>query len=87
MSRHILYIFIFIEQNLQTHLKKFSKKYDQLVAFKPTGWTFNQTVGVEDIQPQTQGNISIYGECKSVIINLFIYSLHANVWKDLALVS
>uniref|UniRef100_A0A8C1YXG4 DNA cross-link repair 1A (PSO2 homolog, S. cerevisiae) n=1 Tax=Cyprinus carpio TaxID=7962 RepID=A0A8C1YXG4_CYPCA len=34
-----------------------------LVAFKPTGWTFNQSGRVEDIQPQTQGNISIYGMC------------------------
>lgn len=53
-------------QSLRTHLNKFSRKYDQLVAFKPTGWTFNQTVRVEDIQPQTQGNISIYGMCQSI---------------------
>ncbi|XP_056325859.1 DNA cross-link repair 1A protein [Danio aesculapii] len=58
---HVLPMMQINFKNLQTHLKKFSKKYDRLVAFKPTGWTFNQTVGVDDILPQTQGNISIYG--------------------------
>ncbi|KAK9965729.1 hypothetical protein ABG768_004803 [Culter alburnus] len=58
---HVLPMMQLNFKNLRTHLNKFSKKYDQLVAFKPTGWTFNQTVRVEDIQPQTQGNISIYG--------------------------
>ncbi|KAK7134867.1 hypothetical protein R3I93_018088 [Phoxinus phoxinus] len=58
---HVLPMMQLNFKNLRTHLNKFSRKYDQLVAFKPTGWTFNQTVRVEDIQPQTQGNISIYG--------------------------
>ncbi|XP_067286478.1 DNA cross-link repair 1A protein [Pseudorasbora parva] len=58
---HVLPMMQLNFKNLQTHLNKFSRKYDQLVAFKPTGWTFNQTVRVEDIKPQTQGNISIYG--------------------------
>ncbi|XP_043110153.1 DNA cross-link repair 1A protein [Puntigrus tetrazona] len=58
---HVLPMMQLNFKNLRTHLKKFSRQYDQLVAFKPTGWTFNQTVRVEDIQPQTQENISIYG--------------------------
>uniref|UniRef100_A0A671MZ97 DNA cross-link repair 1A protein n=1 Tax=Sinocyclocheilus anshuiensis TaxID=1608454 RepID=A0A671MZ97_9TELE len=58
---HVLPMMQLNFKNLRTHLIKFSRKYDQLVAFKPTGWTFNQSVRVEDIQPQTQGNISIYG--------------------------
>ncbi|XP_051968508.1 DNA cross-link repair 1A protein-like [Xyrauchen texanus] len=58
---HVLPMMQLNFKNLRTHLNKFSRKYDQIVAFKPTGWTFNQTVNVEDIQPQTQGNISIYG--------------------------
>ncbi|KTG36217.1 hypothetical protein cypCar_00016293 [Cyprinus carpio] len=53
-----------VAQNLRTYLIKFSRQYDQLVAFKSTGWTFNQSGRVEDIQPQTQGNISIYGMCQ-----------------------
>jgi DNA cross-link repair 1A protein len=49
-------------QNLQAHLSRFSRQYDQLVAFKPTGWTFSQRVeAVEDIKPMVHGNISIYG--------------------------
>ncbi|KAG1954921.1 DNA repair metallo-beta-lactamase family protein [Pimephales promelas] len=63
---HVLPMMQLNFKNLRTHLNKFSRKYDQLVAFKPTGWTFNQTVRVEDIQPQTQGNISIYGMCQSI---------------------
>ncbi|RXN09749.1 DNA cross-link repair 1A [Labeo rohita] len=58
---HVLPMMQLNFKNLRTHLNKFSRQYDQLVAFKPTGWTFNQSVRVEDIQPQTQGNISIYG--------------------------
>ncbi|XP_055031971.2 DNA cross-link repair 1A protein isoform X1 [Misgurnus anguillicaudatus] len=58
---HVLPMMQLNFKNLRAHLKKFSEKYDQLVAFKPTGWTFDHSVKVEDIQPQTQGNISIYG--------------------------
>lgn len=55
-------------QKLQDHLARFSGQYDQLVAFKPTGWTFSQQVeSVEDIQPQTSGNISIYGALKHTL--------------------
>lgn len=57
-------------QKLQDYLARFSKQYDQLVAFKPTGWTFSQQVdSVEDIQPQINGNISIYGTNKYKHIN------------------
>lgn len=49
-------------QKLEQHLARFSSQYDQLVAFKPTGWTFSQQVeSVGDIQPDVSGNISIYG--------------------------
>ncbi|KAM3859958.1 DNA cross-link repair 1A protein [Diretmus argenteus] len=49
-------------KKLQAHLSRYSGQYEQLVAFKPTGWTFSQQVdSVEDIQPYTSGNITIYG--------------------------
>lgn len=49
-------------QKLEQHLARFSSQYDQLVAFKPTGWTFSQQVeSVGDIQPDVSGNVSIYG--------------------------
>ncbi|KAJ8386566.1 hypothetical protein AAFF_G00168920 [Aldrovandia affinis] len=59
---HILPMMQVNFKNLQAHLSKFSAKYDQVLAFKPTGWTFsNQTEAVEDIQPVIRGNVSIYG--------------------------
>lgn len=59
---HVLPMMQLSFKKLQDHLARFSRQYDQLVAFKPTGWTFSQQVeSVEDIQPQTIGNISIYG--------------------------
>ncbi|XP_070847019.1 DNA cross-link repair 1A protein [Chaetodon trifascialis] len=59
---HVLPMMQLSFQKLQDYLARFSRQYDQLVAFKPTGWTFSQQVqSVEDIQPQISGNISIYG--------------------------
>ncbi|XP_076855409.1 DNA cross-link repair 1A protein [Brachyhypopomus gauderio] len=58
---HVLPMMQINFKNLKAHLNKFSGTYDQLVAFKPTGWTFSQSVGVENIQPQVKDNISIYG--------------------------
>ncbi|XP_066521453.1 DNA cross-link repair 1A protein isoform X2 [Hoplias malabaricus] len=58
---HVLPMMQLNFKNLKTHLSKFSETYDHLVAFKPTGWTFSQSVGVENIQPKVQDNISIYG--------------------------
>ncbi|KAF6724974.1 DNA cross-link repair 1A protein [Oryzias melastigma] len=59
---HVLPMMHLNFKKLQDHLARFSSQYDQLVAFKPTGWTFSQQVeSVEDIQPQISGKISIYG--------------------------
>lgn len=59
---HVLPMMQLKFKNLQAHLSRFAGQYDQLVAFKPTGWTFSQKVEVvKDIQPHTDGNISIYG--------------------------
>ncbi|XP_035962087.1 DNA cross-link repair 1A protein [Halichoerus grypus] len=47
---------------LQSHLKKCGGRYDQILAFRPTGWTHsNKLTTIADIIPQTKGNISIYG--------------------------
>ncbi|XP_022355155.1 DNA cross-link repair 1A protein [Enhydra lutris kenyoni] len=47
---------------LQSHLKKCGGIYDQILAFRPTGWTHsNKLTRIADIIPQTKGNISIYG--------------------------
>ncbi|XP_024611864.1 DNA cross-link repair 1A protein isoform X2 [Neophocaena asiaeorientalis asiaeorientalis] len=49
-------------KGLQNHLKKCGGKYDQILAFRPTGWTHsNKLTSMAGIIPQTKGNISIYG--------------------------
>uniref|UniRef100_A0A2K6F486 DNA repair metallo-beta-lactamase domain-containing protein n=1 Tax=Propithecus coquereli TaxID=379532 RepID=A0A2K6F486_PROCO len=49
-------------KGLQSHLKKCGGKYDQILAFRPTGWTHsNKLTSIADVIPQTKGNISIYG--------------------------
>ncbi|KAK5850888.1 hypothetical protein PBY51_001725 [Eleginops maclovinus] len=59
---HVLPMMQITFKKLQDYLARFSGKYDQLVAFKPTGWTFSRQVeSVEDIQPHIEGNVSIYG--------------------------
>ncbi|KAM8729745.1 DNA cross-link repair 1A protein [Acanthopagrus schlegelii] len=59
---HVLPMMHLTFKKLQDYLARFSRQYDQLMAFKPTGWTFSQQVeSVEDIQPHVSGNISIYG--------------------------
>ncbi|KAL6094992.1 dclre1a [Pungitius sinensis] len=59
---HVLPMMQLSFKKLQDYLARFSGRYDQLVAFKPTGWTFSQQVeSVDGIRPQISGNISIYG--------------------------
>lgn len=59
---HVLPMMQLSFNKLQSHLSRFTQQYDRMVAFKPTGWTFSQQLqSVEDIEPQTSGNISIYG--------------------------
>ncbi|XP_061563827.1 DNA cross-link repair 1A protein [Cololabis saira] len=59
---HVLPMMHLTLKKLQDHLARFSSQYDQLVAFKPTGWTFSQRVdSMEEIQPQIGGSVSIFG--------------------------
>uniref|UniRef100_G1Q436 DNA cross-link repair 1A protein n=1 Tax=Myotis lucifugus TaxID=59463 RepID=G1Q436_MYOLU len=49
-------------KGLQSHLKKYDGRYEQILAFRPTGWTHsNKLTSITDVVPQTKGNISIYG--------------------------
>ncbi|NXY16667.1 DCR1A protein, partial [Atrichornis clamosus] len=63
MEKKIKYnIYGFFSQGLQDHLNKFSENFDQVLAFKPTGWTYSDScLSLEDIRPQTRGKITIYG--------------------------
>lgn len=59
---HVLPMMHLNFKKLQAHLSRFSAQYDRLLAFKPTGWTFNQQMdSVNDIRPQISGNVTIYG--------------------------
>lgn len=49
-------------KGLQSHLKTCDGRYDQILAFRPTGWTHsNKLTSIADVIPQTKGNIAIYG--------------------------
>ncbi|KAM4033881.1 DNA cross-link repair 1A protein [Anomaloglossus baeobatrachus] len=49
-------------KGLSAHLNKFSGKYDRVLAFKPTGWTYSGSCGsVADIRPEIRGKVTMYG--------------------------
>nr|CAB3263146.1 uncharacterized protein LOC104265655 [Phallusia mammillata] len=49
-------------QSLLKHLKKFQKRFVQILAIKPTGWTHSKTTStLEDIEPTKTGPILICG--------------------------
>ncbi|KAG8549766.1 hypothetical protein GDO81_019792 [Engystomops pustulosus] len=49
-------------KGLYAHLNKFSGKYDRVLAFKPTGWTYSEGCGsVADIRPEVRGKVTMYG--------------------------
>ncbi|KAM9282043.1 DNA cross-link repair 1A protein [Cariama cristata] len=59
---HVLPMMQINFKGLQDHLNKFSENFDQILAFKPTGWTYSDScLSLVDIKPQTRGNITIYG--------------------------
>ncbi|XP_021381697.2 DNA cross-link repair 1A protein [Lonchura striata] len=59
---HVLPMMQINFKGLQDHLNKFSENFDQVLAFKPTGWTYSDSChSLEDIKPQTRGKITIYG--------------------------
>ncbi|XP_073412727.1 DNA cross-link repair 1A protein isoform X2 [Dendrobates tinctorius] len=49
-------------KGLAAHLNKFSGKYDRVLAFKPTGWTYSDGCSsVAEIRPEVRGKITMYG--------------------------
>lgn len=49
-------------KGLFAHLNKFSGKYDRVLAFKPTGWTYSEGCSsVTDIRPEIRGKVTMYG--------------------------
>ncbi|MGH0151332.1 UNVERIFIED_CONTAM: hypothetical protein FKN15_019982 [Acipenser sinensis] len=58
---HVLPMMQVSYKGLQTHLNKFSGKYDQIVAFKPTGWVYSGlSESMANIRPRVRGNITVY---------------------------
>ncbi|XP_068254966.1 DNA cross-link repair 1A protein [Nyctibius grandis] len=59
---HVLPMMQINFKSLHDHLSKFSENFDQVLAFKPTGWTYSDScLSLVDIKPQTRGKITIYG--------------------------
>lgn len=59
---HLLPMMQITFKGLQAHMNKFPGQYDQIVAFKPTGWTYSSQHGpVLNVKPRVQGRIAIYG--------------------------
>ncbi|XP_054238307.1 DNA cross-link repair 1A protein [Indicator indicator] len=59
---HVLPMMQINFKSLQDHLNKFSENFDQVLAFRPTGWTYSDSCfSLADIKPQTRGKITIYG--------------------------
>ncbi|XP_010222659.1 PREDICTED: DNA cross-link repair 1A protein [Tinamus guttatus] len=59
---HVLPMMQINFKGLQDHLNKFAENFDQVLAFRPTGWTYSDSCySVVDIKPQTRGRITIYG--------------------------
>ncbi|XP_069719683.1 DNA cross-link repair 1A protein [Phaenicophaeus curvirostris] len=59
---HVLPMMQINFKGLQDHLNKFSEHFDQVLAFRPTGWTYSDScLSLVDIKPQTRGKITIYG--------------------------
>ncbi|MBN3277848.1 DCR1A protein, partial [Polyodon spathula] len=58
---HVLPMMQVSYKGLQTHFNKFSGKYDQIVAFKPTGWVYSGlSESVASIRPRVRGNVTVY---------------------------
>ncbi|KAL9660695.1 hypothetical protein QQ045_025512 [Rhodiola kirilowii] len=56
-------------ETLNEYLKTFKGQYTSVLAFRPTGWTYSQSVGnqLDLIKPTLKGNVTIYGW----ILNLY----------------
>eukprot|EP00057_Strongylocentrotus_purpuratus_P010546 XP_011665020.1 PREDICTED: DNA cross-link repair 1A protein-like isoform X3 [Strongylocentrotus purpuratus] len=59
---HVIAMNMLNHQKLKEYLSQFSSRYDNILAFKPTGWTHSDKVeSPSDIKPSKSGKSTIYG--------------------------
>lgn len=58
---HVLSMKFLNAKDLQKHLSHFEGIYTEVMAFKPTGWTYQRaTANLADIRPQNSGSVAMY---------------------------
>ncbi|KAI9178583.1 hypothetical protein LWI28_028188 [Acer negundo] len=60
---HVLPISALRFETLKDYLKTYTNQYSAVLAFRPTGWTYSESIGnqLDFIKPSSRGNITIYG--------------------------
>ncbi|CAO2829824.1 unnamed protein product [Amaranthus hypochondriacus] len=60
---HVMPISSLKHETLKNYLKTYQNQFNAVLAFRPTGWTFSESVGnqLDCIKPNTKGNIQIFG--------------------------
>ncbi|XP_031288222.1 DNA cross-link repair protein SNM1 [Pistacia vera] len=60
---HVLPISALRFETLKDYLKSYTNQYAAVLAFRPTGWTYSESMGnqLSFIKPSSRGNITIYG--------------------------
>lgn len=60
---HVLPISSLRFESLKQYLNTYKDQYAGVLAFRPTGWTYSETIGnqLDLIKPTCRGNITIYG--------------------------
>ncbi|KAE8021232.1 hypothetical protein FH972_007140 [Carpinus fangiana] len=60
---HVLPISSLKFETLKDYLKTFMGQFVAVLAFRPTGWTYSETIGnqLDLIKPGSKGNVTIYG--------------------------
>ncbi|KAG9447328.1 hypothetical protein H6P81_013456 [Aristolochia fimbriata] len=60
---HVLPISSLRLENLQRYLESYKHQFKAVLAFRPTGWTYSESVGsrLDLIKPISKGNMTIYG--------------------------
>ncbi|KAK3013722.1 hypothetical protein RJ639_008430 [Escallonia herrerae] len=60
---HVLPISSLKFEILERYMKTYSSRYTAVLAFRPTGWTYSETIGsrLDLIKPSSRGIVTIYG--------------------------